>query len=126
MSPVDEIRLAERIADDLYQRQIPANELGKTTRLVQRTRSLQQALAGLDALANDRDHFVRSGQTRRYARELGASLRKTLATTVDANVVVRVLGWARKLLEYRSTQTGPVRTHSAERTLPPRGTRRQW
>jgi hypothetical protein len=100
IAAADEIVLAEDIVADLGNR-LPANELGRLSRLLQLRRSVAEAKKDLDALAAEREHFVRSGQTQRYAREMSAVLRRLLDKQVDGHAALRVLGWTRKLLQYR-------------------------
>ena len=100
ISRTGEVGLAEDIVAALGSR-LPANELGRLSHLLRFRRSVAEAKRDLDALLVEREHFLRSGQTQRYAREMSAVLRQLLDKQVDGHAALRVLGWARKLLQYR-------------------------
>jgi hypothetical protein len=134
VSPIEEITKAERLAQTLDQARVPPNELGRVARLLETGRTLSQVKGDLDALSSESEHFVRSGQTRRYARDLSRLvLDELLKSDLDRAGALRVIGWTRKLLEWRgaSGRSPNVGQHVPERrpfsTTPqlPRGARRK-
>jgi hypothetical protein len=108
MTKAEEIALAEDLAAVLARNRIPANELGGVTRLLERGRSVGEVKADLVAVAQDPDHFSRTGQTKRYAGDLARLVVGVLASkSVTGDSALRVLGWARRLAAY-NTVTGRV------------------
>jgi hypothetical protein len=130
MNDMEELRIAERLASSLFQKRVPSNELGRSIRLLQTGCSVKEVFLTLDSLARDLTHFRRSGQTQRYAREIVTEVKQHVKEATDPVTAARIIGWARKLLDYQLAVGGPMRptsgTVTGQRPLPPRGTKRKW
>lgn len=100
MTGEQRVALAQRLAEQLDD--LPDNELGKVVQLTRRI-GLVDTKRVMEALASDGDHFIRSGQTQRYAGVIAKkALAMLISERVDDGEAARVLGWTRKLLGWRN------------------------
>lgn len=117
--------IACNLAFDLVEQEADVNEFGKVFAFMRQYRKADNAeelfMSLLQRLANSDDAPIRSGKTKEYYEAIQASCQKHLSDISDADELMLILGWCRRLMYYYKVE--PKR--ASEEQLQPSPTEKQ-
>ena len=97
-------KIAHDLASELHNSGTDINEFGKVVAFMRRYQKsdnvIAQFISLLQRLANSNDAFSRSGRTPKYYQDIQVYCEKHLKGINDADELMRILGWCRRLMYY--------------------------
>lgn len=110
--------VADKLAQELNQRQTDPNEVASVLAMVRRTEKGEDLFRYLDTVVQDGRAVVRSGQTLDYYRDIRTACRRHLEAYQDQpKKLAEILGWTVRLMRYhkvsRRLEQPPARVERA-------------